>query len=264
VREVLQGQFHAGRSIRTLRLAHAVLHRLFETAIEDGVAKANPTPKFAKLYLGDMESEAEGAKRKARTHAQVTALLAATKDLDLRAYIAILATCGLRPGECLGLRWSDVDLKANELHVCGSAKERTEQDGAKRTYVGKTKNTSSVRTIAIGPSLAERLAAERERQEARQRMMQGREANVRDMRSLLPAAACLFPHDDATADGLLRPTDPDNMRARFYRVAKKAGLQTTPHVLRHTAISHAIEGGLSLADAAARAGHASVVTTAKV
>jgi integrase len=40
-------------------------------------------------------------------------------------------------------------------------------------------------------------------------------------------------------------------------------VKATPHSLRHTAISHAIEGGLGLADVAARAGHSSVSTTAR-
>lgn len=54
------------------------------------------------------------------------------------------------------------------------------------------------------------------------------------------------------------------MSARFVRGAARIGLKASPHWLRHTHLSHAIEAGLSLADTAARAGHSNVLTTARV
>lgn len=264
VRQTMQDQYRAGRSIATLRLAHAVLHRAYEAAIEDGYTASNPLPKFAKLRLGNGESGAETARRSALTGPQVAALLDACHDADLMLYVAILASCGLRPGEALGLHWRDVDLKKGELDVQGSAKKGYARPGEVReVWIGKPKTASSKRTVAIGPALVSLFTAERERQESYQAMLLGRDPNVRALKSLLPADACVFPADLAMPSRLGQPCDPDAMRSRFMRAAARARLKTTPHALRHTHISHAIEGGLSLADTAARAGHSSVMTTAK-
>jgi integrase len=264
IRQTMQDHYRAGRAISTLRLAYAVLHRAFEAAIEDNYTTSNPMPKFASLKLGEGVSGADTARKSALTGREVSALLDACGDPDLRLYVAILAGCGLRPGEALGLRWCDLDVEKRELHVRGSAKKGFARPGEVReVWIGKPKTASSTRTLAMGPALVSMFVAERERQEAYQRILLGRDPNVRELKSLLPADACVFPGDLAVPSRLGQPVDPDAMRSRFMRAAARARLKTTPHALRHTHISHAIEGGLSLADAAARAGHSSVMTTAR-
>jgi integrase len=267
IREMMQAHRAAGLSIRTIQLAWAVLRLMLDAAIEDGVMKsANPMLKFSKLKLGDAETGAEVARRSALTARQVGALLGACRAPDLKIYIAAMASCGLRPGECVGLRWRDVDLKASVIHVRGAAKKAYARPGEKAVvWMGKPKTKSSVRVVAIGPTLSAMLAAERERQESYQTELLGRDPNLPRVRSLLPADACVFPVDPASPPvGLTQPADPHNMSARFVRAAARIGLKASPHWLRHTHLSHAIEGGLSLADTAARAGHSNVLTTARV
>lgn len=48
---------------------------------------------------------------------QAAALLAAMRGDRLYAFLAVGLGLGLRPGECLGLRWGDVDLERRELRV---------------------------------------------------------------------------------------------------------------------------------------------------
>ena len=71
-----------------------------------------------------------------------------------------LAT-GMRRGEILGLRWSDVDLDRRTLTVAQSL-EQTK--AGLRFKTPKTKR--SRRTIALSPSLVEELQAHRARQAA--------------------------------------------------------------------------------------------------
>ncbi len=221
-------------------------------------------PKFSKLKLGDAETGAEVARRSALTVAQVAALLDACRTPDMKLYIATMASCGLRPGECVGLRWRDVDLKDGVLHVRGAAKKAYPAPGEKAVvWIGQPKTKSSARTVAMGPVLTAMFTAERARQEAYQAELLGKDPAVPRIKSLLPADACVFPMDPATPAGLVAPYDPANMSARFARLAARIGVKATPHGLRHTHISHAIEGGLSLADTAARAGHSNVMTTAR-
>jgi integrase len=109
------------------------------------------------------------------------------------------------------------------------------------------------------------LTAERDRQEAMQRELIGKPANVASIKRLVPGDGCVFPADPATPEGLRAPLSPDNLSARFRRAAIRAGLSgVTPHWLRHTAISHAIAEGTSLADASRRAGHKSPAITAAI
>ena len=178
-----------------------------------------------------------------------------------------MASCGLRPGEAIGLRWRDLDLKAATLQVRGTAKRvQNEADGKKRVWIGKTKTASSNRTVKrVRAALIALLAAERERQEVLQRAILGRDPKVRELKSLLPADACVFCADPGTVEGLCGPRDPQSIYDQFKRAAKRAGLEcVSPHWLRHTAISHAIAEGTSLADVSRRAGHASPAITAAV
>jgi integrase len=56
---------------------------------------------------------------------------------------------GLRSSELRGLRWSDVDLKAGEIHV----RQRVDR----RNTVGKPKSESGYRTVPIGPMVVNAL-----------------------------------------------------------------------------------------------------------
>ena len=266
IRDCFQAARRKGRAVTTLRLTYAALSRVFNAAIDDMVIAASPLPKFAKLYLGDIASASEGAKRRALSAGQVSALLAACAgDPSFRLFVAIMASCGLRPGEAAALRWQDVGHNSGVVRVRGSVKQAWMGKGVpSRTWIGRTKTRNSVRDLAIGPTLIAMFNAERERQEGIQRTLHASDPKVREL-TLLPGEACVFCADPATAEGLRQPRAPDSLRAQFRRVAKLAGLPgVSPHWLRHTEISHAIAGGTPLADASRRAGHKSPAVTAAI
>jgi integrase len=74
--------------------------------------------------------------------AEVTRLLnAARGDPKRHALLLVACFCGLRSSELRGLRWSDVDLKACEIHV------RQRADHFNK--IGTPKSASSVRTVPI-------------------------------------------------------------------------------------------------------------------
>jgi integrase len=62
-------------------------------------------------------------------------------------FLKVAALTGLRASELLGLRWSDVDLKTNELHVCQRIDTRYREIGVPKTEAG-------TRTIPFGADLA--------------------------------------------------------------------------------------------------------------
>jgi integrase len=268
IREAVQSLYRRGRAIRTIKLAFAVLHRCFDAAMEDGYLTANPTPKFKKLHLGEGERPADSAKRHALSAAQSSALLAAcARDPELQLWVSVGMSTGLRPGEITALRKRDIDLKRGIIHVRGSAKKVYGAPGeGARLWIGKTKTPSSMRDVGIGPALTALIASHFERMEAMQRQLRALPANVATAKALVPDDACMFCHDATTPDGLRLPRSPFSLSHQFKVAAKRAGLpsEVSGHWLRHTAISHALDEGTSLADASKRAGHSNPATTAAI
>jgi integrase len=86
-----------------------------------------------------------GPERQVLTPAQVRDLVAALGE-PARSVTLLLALTGLRVGELLALRWSNIDLKARVLRVC-----ETVYDG----HFDKPKTKRSARTIPIGTETAE-------------------------------------------------------------------------------------------------------------
>jgi integrase len=91
--------------------------------------------------------------------AGVTRLLSAAQETDLQAIVAVAIGTGLRRGELLALRWSDVDLDQRRLAVRRSLET---VKGVTRTKPPKT--ARSTRTIALPPFVADVLLAEQRRQ----------------------------------------------------------------------------------------------------
>jgi integrase len=61
----------------------------------------------------------------------------------IRPFLIVAIFCGLRSSELRGLRWSDVDLRAAELHV--------RQRADRYAKIGRPKSESGNRTIPLGP-----------------------------------------------------------------------------------------------------------------
>lgn len=79
------------------------------------------------------------------TPAEIKRLIDAAKDSKRRALLLTAALTGLRASELRGLRWTDVDLKAGELHVRQRADRYSE--------IGAPKSASSRRIIPLAPDL---------------------------------------------------------------------------------------------------------------
>jgi integrase len=78
------------------------------------------------------------------TTAEIKRLIEAAKDnTKLHALLLTAALTGLRASELRGLRWSDVDLKGEELHV----RQRADRYGV----IGAPKTKESGRTIPLAP-----------------------------------------------------------------------------------------------------------------
>src|SRR3954447_17903611 len=157
-----------------------------------------------------------------------------------RPLLATLVFCGLRIGEALALRWSDVDIAASRVRVRWQIDAKTGERVEPKTITAK-------RDIVLMPALAKLLAAHR----------------IASPRS--------GDDDPVFASAAGTPLLRSNVRARILRPAiEKAGLggpgrpALRTHDLRHTFASLLIAAGASVVFVASQMGHRKPTVTLDV
>lgn len=96
----------AGLSPRTVRYIHTILHAALKDALRWNRVVRNPADAATPPSVASTRS----ARPKAWTAEQLRTFLEYSADSRYLPAWIFLATSGCRRGECLGLRWSDIDL----------------------------------------------------------------------------------------------------------------------------------------------------------
>lgn len=142
VRRLHDTMREAGKSEGTIRLAHAVLRRSLKDAVYDGKLVVSPAERVK-------PPSTTTATRACLTLEQASTVLSHTNDA--RWWLALFY--GMRQGECLGLRWSDVDFDAKTITIA-----QTLQYGEDyKPIFGPPKSKSSRRTIPMLPLIEARM-----------------------------------------------------------------------------------------------------------
>lgn len=158
---------------------------------------------------------------------QARQLLASSAEAKDPYYVAwlLMMCCGLRRGEMLALRWSDIDEARMELHI-----QRQKIDIEGQTLITRPKSSHSVRDIPL----------------------------VDDLLALLRLQP--RPHDDIMY-GVTRKMFADALE----RALQRADLpRVTLHGLRHTMAATAAEDGIQVKILQSLMGHAHYQTTADI
>lgn len=151
-------------------------------------------------------------------------LLRTARADRLYAPYAVALSIGLRRGEALGLRWSDVDLDTGVLQV-----RRTLQRHSGALHFAPPNTRRSRRTVPLLPSLVATLREHRERQ-AEERAGAG---------DAWTDSGLVF----ATATGT--PIEPNDFSKKFVRMCERAGVRRVRlHDLRHTCASMLLAQGV--------------------
>ncbi|MEH1125777.1 tyrosine-type recombinase/integrase [Micromonospora sp. CPCC 206061] len=170
----------------------------------------------------------------------VSAFLEAVQDDPLFPLWWLVALRGLRRGEVVALRGTDLDAQLRELSV---KRQLLVVDGT--VHLGPPKSAAGVRVLALD-EFTNRLLREQRRWQQRRFAGTGRDPH-----------GYLFTH----ADG--RPVRPDWLSHRFHALVHKLGLPPVRlHDLRHGAASLAGAAGVELKVIQHDLGHSSAVTTA--
>lgn len=224
-----------GLSARTVGHVHRCLHKALAVAVEWGVLQRNPAdlakpPKVESTEIAILEED------------QAREVLQKLRDDPLYTFVFLGLTTGMRRGEALALRWSDVDLKKGSLRV----EQSLEQTRAGlRFKAPKTK--SGRRSIALPELVVAQLRLHwKGQQELRLKLGLGK----------APDDALVFPSHDGA------PQSPNAVtKAWAHAVAAHKLPRVTLHGLRHSHASQLIASNMDVLTISRRLGHGSPTIT---
>ena len=216
----------------TVSRIHRVFHRAMRDAVRWGLLEVNP--------VGRADPPREPFKEQVVWDPQqVRTFLAGARDDPLYELWLFYALTGVRRGEALGLRWSDVDLEGRWVSIRRALVMVDHQP-----WLGETKTARGRRTMAIDSHLAAALTGLRRRQEAAGR---GRPEDV------------VFARPDGSS------LHPDQVTRWFQDLSQRIGLpRTRLHALRHAHASAGLAAGVDIKIMSVRLGHSRISMTADV
>lgn len=224
-------------SPRSVDYIHITLQKALSQAVKDDVIPRN-------VAAGERPHSTRHThpdRINALAREQARALLDAARGARNEAlYVAALHT-GLRQGELLGLKWSDIDLDAGKLSVRRSLK--IAEHGLD---FGPPKNNASRRAVKLNKTVTAALRAHRARQN--EERMAARVWSDADL---------VFPNRAGD------PLNPANLYNRDYKpLLKRAGLEGfTFHALRHTFATALFADGVHPKRVQSLLGHSSITQT---
>lgn len=165
----------------------------------------------------------------------------AWKDPMWGLLVWLVMVTGLRRGELCGIRWRHLDLDRGVLTLARSIGQRSREKWEKDT------KTHQQRRIALDETTVELLRAHRTRCEE--------EAAALGIN--LPADAFVFSRVPDGSTHLL----PDSVSQRYGKLARRLGIATTLHKLRHYSATELIAAGVDPRTVAGRLGHGGGGTT---
>jgi integrase len=239
VQSLYASKLRDGLKPSSVRYIHAVLHRALEQAVRFHLIPFNPAsrvdpPKVRQDEIAPLDAE------------QARRLLDAAKGDPLEALYVVSLTCGLRIGEALGLRWTDIDLDAGTLRVSRQLQRMRRLDGKPGKLVFSEPKNASRRTLDLPQRALGALRTHRKRQ-----------LEERVGARLYEDSGLVF------ATGIGSPLDAQNVVNRHFKpLPKRAGLPDIRwHDLRHTYATLLLARGTHPTYVQKSLGHASVQLT---
>lgn len=248
-RERLKSKSARGTTLtpRTVGIAHAVLRRALNDGVRDNVLPRNvaalvplPTGQANPVELPDDD-------------AMKSVFAEAVADTHHVLWMTMLAL-GLRKGEALALRWSQIDLRAGTARVRRQIYrlrdgEPDEKTGRRRGRLveADTKTPESKATLLLPPALVELLKKHRTAQK----------------KARLEALVWADP-DLVFATGAGTPLEPRNVNRSWAAVCKRAGTRMRVHDLRHAAASLAFAEGATVKEVQEMLRHRRESTTSAI
>lgn len=229
----IKGKQYSEKSIKN---HYDTLALIFKYAEQQGVISRNPmkgvvAPKLRKRTIDALSPD------------EAYRFFVALQDcpLDFQCILQLLVTTGLRRGECIGLKWKDIDFKAGTLRV----KRSVIYNGEVGIIVSDPKTPKSIRTVPVMPKTLDKLT------------------RFHDLQSLR------YPNIDLEEAFLFcreaqpfEPRDPNSVTKRMSRFMREHDLPSySPHDLRHSCASLLLAQGADVKSVQEILGHTDSRTT---
>ena len=234
---LLSDKVDSGLATSTVRRIRSVLAQALDQAMRWGIVNRN----VATLARAPKQQREEG---RTLTPEQARHFLEALDSHRNQALYALMLSTGLRRGEVLGLRWSDLDAKSGVLQIRRQLKRESGQ-----LITSDTKTVKSRRAVDVPAPVVELLRQHRNRQKAEKAAAS----------EIWVDSGFIFTTTVGT------PIDPRNLLREFKGICIEAGLGDWHlHELRHSAASLMLAQGVKLHVVSEVLGHASIRMTADV
>lgn len=223
-------------SAKTLRHQYSTLNLIFSYAEKHEIIAKNP---IRKVDIPKREKKPVDALT--REQAKRFFNLLSDSPLDFRCMLHLLITTGIRRGECIGLRWKDI----NETAITIKIERNVSYTPESGIVISTPKTSSSIRTIPLMSSTLLLL---------QQLKQQVKTENP----NVLLNEAFIFPSEK----DLFEPRDPNAVTRRVKRFMKLNGLpDLSPHDLRHSCATLLLAQGADIKSVQDILGHADASTT---
>lgn len=204
----------SGLGEETMRHIHRLLQQCLDQAIRDGLMSDNPARAFR--YSKPKKVNAD-----VLTPLEMEDYLNTAERLGHLPMFMLALTAGLRQGELIALKWSDLDIENWTLTI---AENRAV---VRRELV---EYGSQTRTIALTPEVIDLLIREHDKH---------------------PSSPLMFMHP-----ATLKPYSPQMVRRMHDEIIKEAGIDHIRYVdLRHTCAILALKNGMDTKELARMLGH---------
>ena len=230
---------HAGGGLspRSVRYIHTIVHRALKDAVRWGRLPRNPAD------AGDPPKAAAASRPESITWIadQLRNFLEGIRGSRHWTAYLLLATTGLRRGEALGLRWSDLDLDGARASI-----RQTVIAVKHSAMLGTPKTAKGRRTVTLDSGTVAALREHRKRQAA-ERLLMGAGWTDTDL---------VFCHVDGTM------LHPERFTRGFSDAVRRLGLPPIRlHDLRHGWATLALQAGMHPKIVQERLGHANIGIT---
>ena len=223
---------------------HAIIRLALTFARKNGWISENPIDEVDKPeknhYVGKFYSADE-----------LSTVFKLTKDTNLEVPVLMGGFYGLRRSECVGLRWSAIDLTNNVFYINHTVTTPRVNGKLKIVAKDRAKTKSSLRALPLDMAVKERLLVIKERQEMYRKKFK-RSYNKEWL-------------DYVMVDELGGLIMPNYVTSAFKRLLTKNDLRPIRfHDLRHTSASLLLNNGVQLKDIQMWLGHSDFATTANI
>ena len=237
-----------GRSTHTVNGARRMLYGMCKYATREGIISVNPV--LATDAMKRQADEKTQVKPPWELDEAKHVLESAIESDPLDAFLHIMLTTGMRPGEALGLRWEDIDLENSELFITGTLKSarRITPSGVGIVQLERNepKTKASRRTISTPSALKSAL----ERQMMRQSMWKIREGGR-------------WKDTGYVVTSLIgTPVSITNLRKKYKKLLSENDIRYIRlHDIRHSVVTMSLELGIPLDQISQVVGHSSLSIT---